>query len=362
VVKLDANNRRWWRRGSSASAPAPCPAASRACSPRRPQAAAATTFDFGFALGPRINAAGRLADMTLGIECLLTDDPAARATNWRARWTASTASGARSRRHARAGAGLAESLFDEGEEPPPAICVFDPDFHEGVVGIVASRIKDSCTARPSSSRPARRRARARAEGLGPLDPGLPPARCAGPGGQAPSRRAAALRRPRHGGRLHRGRGALRRLRAGARQVAQEWLDAPTLLRRLHTDGPLAPEYRRPDLVDTLHGEVWGQGFAPPVFSEEVEVVFADAGRREAPVAQAAPPGPAGRRDLVRPHPAAAGAGELAFRLERTSGRARAGCASWSKAPKCRFTARWWGSSPVEHDAARSLPLAARKPR
>jgi single-stranded-DNA-specific exonuclease len=56
------------------------------------------------------------------------------------------------------------------------------------------------------------------------------------------------------------------------QVAQEWLDTATLLRRLHTDGPLAPEYRRPDLVDTLHGEVWGQGFAPPVFSEEVEVL------------------------------------------------------------------------------------------
>ena len=37
---------------------------------------------------------------------------------------------------------IAESLFEEGDEPPPAICVFDPDFHEGVVGIVASRIKD----------------------------------------------------------------------------------------------------------------------------------------------------------------------------------------------------------------------------
>jgi single-stranded-DNA-specific exonuclease len=57
-----------------------------------------------------------------------------------------------------------------------------------------------------------------------------------------------------------------------RQVAQEWLDAATLTRRLDTDGPLAPEYRRVDLVDTLHREVWGQGFAPPVFSEEVEVV------------------------------------------------------------------------------------------
>ncbi|HSI53753.1 MAG TPA: DHHA1 domain-containing protein, partial [Ramlibacter sp.] len=56
------------------------------------------------------------------------------------------------------------------------------------------------------------------------------------------------------------------------EVAGEWLDKATLLRRLQTDGPLAPEYRRPDLVDTLHREVWGQGFAPPIFSEEVEVI------------------------------------------------------------------------------------------
>jgi single-stranded-DNA-specific exonuclease len=47
------------------------------------------------------------------------------------------------------------------------------------------------------------------------------------------------------------------------QVAREWLDAATLTRRLETDGPLAPEYRRTDLVDTLHREVWGQGFARP---------------------------------------------------------------------------------------------------
>jgi single-stranded-DNA-specific exonuclease len=59
---------------------------------------------------------------------------------------------------------------------------------------------------------------------------------------------------------------------GLHQVAQEWLDAATLTRRIETDGPLAPEYRRADLVDTLHAEVWGQGFAPPVFSEEVEVL------------------------------------------------------------------------------------------
>jgi single-stranded-DNA-specific exonuclease len=56
------------------------------------------------------------------------------------------------------------------------------------------------------------------------------------------------------------------------QVAQEWLDEATLQRRLETDGPLLPEYRLPELVDTLSREVWGQGFAPPTFSEEVEVL------------------------------------------------------------------------------------------
>jgi len=56
------------------------------------------------------------------------------------------------------------------------------------------------------------------------------------------------------------------------QVAHEWLDEATLQRRLEADGPLEPQYRRPDLVDTLHQQVWGQGFAPPVFCEEVQVI------------------------------------------------------------------------------------------
>jgi len=56
------------------------------------------------------------------------------------------------------------------------------------------------------------------------------------------------------------------------QVAREWLDEATLQRRLDTDGPLAPEYRRTELVDMLSQAVWGQGFAPPVFCEELEVL------------------------------------------------------------------------------------------
>ena len=55
-------------------------------------------------------------------------------------------------------------------------------------------------------------------------------------------------------------------------VAAEWLDAATLTRRIETDGPLQPQYRRVELVDVLQREVWGQGFAAPTFSEELEVL------------------------------------------------------------------------------------------
>nr|WP_227494485.1 single-stranded-DNA-specific exonuclease RecJ [Ramlibacter pallidus] len=274
VVKLDANNRRLVAQGLKRirAGQLPCGLASLFAITAR-KAQAATTFDFGFALGPRINAAGRLADMTLGIECLLTDDAA------RADELARTLDGINRERREIEGdmreqaLAMAESLFDEGEEPPPAICVFDPDFHEGVVGIVASRIKDKLH-RPTfvfaaSQAPGKEH---ELKGSGRSIPGFH------------LRDALDLVAKRHPGVLLRFGGHA--MAAGCTvaeehldvfeqalaQVAQEWLDAATLLRSLHTDGPLSPEYRRADLVDTLHQEVWGQGFAPPVFSEEVEIV------------------------------------------------------------------------------------------
>ena len=143
VVKLDGNNRRLVAQGlkriRAGALPAGMASLFKAAGRETKNA---TTFDFGFALGPRINAAGRLSDMSLGIECLLTDDSA------RAEALAKTLDGINRERREIEGdmrqqaLEIAESLFEEGEEPPPAICVFDPDFHEGVVGIVASRIKD----------------------------------------------------------------------------------------------------------------------------------------------------------------------------------------------------------------------------
>ena len=274
VVKLDANNRRLVAQGLKRVRALAMPAglASLFTAAGR-KAEAATTFDFGFALGPRINAAGRLSDMTLGIECLLTDDPA------RADELARTLDGINRQRREIEGdmreqaMDIAESLFDEGDEPPPAICVFDPDFHEGVVGIVASRIKDKLH-RPTfvfaaSAAPGKEH---ELKGSGRSIPGFH------------LRDALDLVAKRHPGVLLRfgghamaagctvGEEHIDLFEQAMSLVAQEWLDAATLARRLHTDGPLLPQYRRPELVDTLHHEVWGQGFAPPLFSEEVEVV------------------------------------------------------------------------------------------
>ena len=274
VVKLDPNNRRLVAQGlRRIRAGALQPGLAALFSAAGRQAIAATTFDFGFALGPRINAAGRLSDMTLGIECLLTDDKG------RGEELARTLDGINRERRVIEGDMreqamiIAEGLFDEGDEPPPAICVFDPDFHEGVVGIVASRIKDKL------HRPTFVFAASQADGK--------EHELKGSGRSIPGfhlRDALDLVAKRHPGVLLRFGGHamaagctieeehLDTFEQALSQVALEWLDAATLTRRLDTDGPLSAEYRRIDLVDTLHKEVWGQGFAAPVFSEEVEVV------------------------------------------------------------------------------------------
>ena len=278
VVKLDANNRRLVAQGLRRVRAGALPAGMAALfTAAARKANVATTFDFGFALGPRINAAGRLSDMTLGIECLLTDDPA------RADELARLLDGInRERREIEGGMRdqaflIAESLLAQGVngefEPPPALCVFDPGFHEGVVGIVASRLKDKL------HRPTFVFAASAAPGKGH--------ELKGSGRSIAGfhlRDALDLVAKRHPGVLLRfgghamaagctiDAGQFDTFKAALSQVATEWLDAATLTRRLETDGPLAPEYRRTDLVDTLHREVWGQGFAAPTFSEEVEVV------------------------------------------------------------------------------------------
>ena len=274
VVKLDANNRRLVAQGLKrvrAGVLQSGLASLFVASGRK--ADAATTFDFGFALGPRINAAGRLADMTLGIECLVTDDPA------RADELARMLDGInRERRDIEADMRdqaqlAADAMIDLNDEPPPAIAIYEPSFHEGVVGIVASRIKDRLH-RPAfvfaaSQAPGKSH---EIKGSGRSIPGFhlrdaldliakrQPGVLLKFGGHAMAAGCTLLARD------------FELFEHTLQQVAKEWLDAATLQRHLATDGPLAPEYRRIDVVDTLHKEVWGQGFAAPTFSEEVEVV------------------------------------------------------------------------------------------
>jgi len=274
VVQLDANNRRLVSQGlkrvRAAAMPVGLAALLRVAGR---ESAQVSTFDFGFALGPRINAAGRLADMALGIECLLTDD-ADRADALARQLDAIN----RERRVIEGdmremALEMAESLFEEGEDPPPAVVVFDPDFHEGVVGIVASRLKDKL------HRPTFVFAPSTAPGKGH--------ELKGSGRSIPGfhlRDALDLVAKRAPGVLLRFGGhamaagctvaedELDRFEHTLQAVALEGLDAATLQRRLDTDGPLPAQYLRPDLVTVLNSAVWGQGFAPPVFSEELEVL------------------------------------------------------------------------------------------
>ena len=273
VVRLDANNRRLVAQGLKrirAGRMQPGVAALFAAAGR--QAARASAFDFGFAIGPRINAAGRLSDMTLGIECLLTDD-AARATELAQTLDAIN----RERRQVESGMreqaeAMLEALLnsvDGDGEPPAALAIFDAAFHEGVVGIVASRLKDRV------HRPTFVFARGR-DGL-----------LKGSGRSIAGfhlRDALDLVSKRHPGVLLRfgghamaagctlGEEQFALFDSALQQVASEWLDAATLARTLATDGPLATEHFTVDMVRAIDAQVWGQAFEAPVWADEVDVL------------------------------------------------------------------------------------------
>ncbi len=269
VVRLDANNRRLVAQGLKrirAGRMQPGIAALFQAAARRPERASA--FDFGFALGPRLNAAGRLADMTLGIECLLTDDPA-RAAELAGELDRIN----RERRDVEAGMReqaeeLTEQIMPTGL-PPAALALFHEGFHEGVVGIVAGRMKDRLH-RPTFV------FAVGADG------------CLKGSGRSIAgfhlRDALDLVSKRHPGLLRKFGG--HSMAAGCTiaradfdtfdkafaAVAQEWLSPAALSRVLATDGPLAVEWFNTTTVAALDAQVWGQGFEAPTFCDEVDVV------------------------------------------------------------------------------------------
>ncbi len=274
VVRLDENNRRLVAQGLKRIRAGRMHAGVAALfAAARRDTRSASGFDFGFALGPRINAAGRLSDMTLGIECLLTDD-AARAGELAQRLDAIN----RERRDLESGMReQAEALLEAlgrqrssaDDTSPPALALYDPAFHEGVVGIVAARLKDRLH-RPTF-----------VFALG--GDGL----LKGSGRSIDGfhlRDALDLVSKRHDGLLKKFGGHA--MAAGCtiapahfdtfdqalRRVALEWLDPATLARKLPTDGPLQLQWFNAETVRALDAQVWGQGFEAPLFCDEVEVV------------------------------------------------------------------------------------------
>ncbi len=272
VVKLDTNNRRLVAQGLRRMRQGrmqPGVAALFAAAAR--DASRAASFDLGFAIGPRINAAGRLADMTLGIECLITDDTG-RAQELAAQLDAIN----RQRREVESGmrdqaAVQVDALYTEADAPA-ALTLFDESFHEGVVGIVAGRLKDSLH-RPCFVFALAADGRLKGSGRSIVGFHLRDAldlvakRCPGVllrfGGHAMAAGCTLVdAEP----------ATLASFDQALRAVAEAVLDSHALTRRLRTDGSLPANYFDAATITVLDAQVWGQAFEAPVFCDEVEVL------------------------------------------------------------------------------------------
>ncbi|MDR1935773.1 MAG: single-stranded-DNA-specific exonuclease RecJ, partial [Candidatus Accumulibacter sp.] len=232
--------------------------------------AKAGAADLGFIIGPRLNAAGRLADMSLGVEALITDD-AARALNIAQELERLN----RERKDIESGMqqqALAHlDAIDEESEAvaAPAITLFHPQWHQGVIGILASRIKDR-RHRPvfAFARGDGANADGELKGSGRSIPGLH------------LRDALDLVSKRQPGLLKRFGGHAMAAGATIReadlarfgelfaQVAGEQLSPADLTRTLETDGGLEEAYFSIATARLLENEVWGQGFPAPLFEDE----------------------------------------------------------------------------------------------
>jgi len=271
VVKLDANNRRLVAQGlKRMRAGRAQPGVMALFGAAKRDASKAQGFDLGFALGPRINAAGRLSDMTLGIEALTTDDPE-RALQLATQLDAIN----RERREIESGMReMAEARLDGLIEAlqgalPPAVALFDADFHEGVVGIVASRIKDRVH-RPTFV--FARGVDGQLKGSGRSIPGFHLRDAL----DLVSKREPELL-ARFGGHAMAAGATLavddvNRFALALAAVAEEWLNEQDLTRTLRHDGALPPDFATPETARLLDTQVWGQGFEAPVFCDRFELI------------------------------------------------------------------------------------------
>jgi single-stranded-DNA-specific exonuclease len=267
VVRLDDNNRTLVAQGLKrmrAGRVRPGIAALFKVAGRDPARAAA--YDLGFVLGPRLNAAGRLTDMTVGIECLLASDPA-RAHELAVQLDALN----RERREIEAQ--MQESALERVEASVDpgcyALTLFDPSWHQGVIGILASRLKERFHRPVIALAPG---SGVEAKGSGRSIPGLH------------LRDALDLVTKRHPGLILRFGGHAMAAGLTLRQAdiavfgkafddtVRSLLTASDLEQTVEVDGSLAPGDCGLELAEALESQVWGQGFPPPQFCDEFEVV------------------------------------------------------------------------------------------
>lgn len=231
-----------------------------------------TAADIGYAVGPRLNAAGRLEDMALGIECLLTDDAG------QAREIAATLNEINAERRA-----VQQQMTDEAQSAfarvaldadsaPLAVCLYDADWHPGVVGLVASKMKERLH-RPAIA-------------FAPAEPGSDQLRGSArsiPGFHIRDALAdVAAQHPelieRFGGHAMAAGLSLRReafdaFRLAFEACAQRLLTPELLQADILSDGELQPaEFDRRHAECLRDGGPWGQGFPEPTFHAHCEVL------------------------------------------------------------------------------------------
>jgi single-stranded-DNA-specific exonuclease len=267
VVPLDANNRNLVAQGLKRLRAGRCtPGLAALLRAAGRPLAEASSFDLGFVAGPRLNAAGRLADMSLGIECLITDDEA-RAANCAQELDRLN----RERRTIEASM-LQQALQAlEKVSSSESHVFFHPDWHQGVVGIVASRLKDRlhrpviCFARAEEAGAIVLR------GSGRSIPGLHLRDAL----DAVSKRAPGLIR-RFGGHaqaagLSIAAADYERFAGEFARTVEELLPAEARLRVVETDGALDAMHFSLEVARLLDAGIWGQGFPQPLFCDTFAV-------------------------------------------------------------------------------------------
>ncbi|GGX86926.1 single-stranded-DNA-specific exonuclease RecJ [Massilia dura] len=230
------------------------------------QACSATPFDLGFALGPRLNAAGRLEDMSLGIECLVTDDEG---RAWQLAQQLNEINLKRREIEAEMQDTALLHLDDFQPSHSSTISVFDDTWHQGVIGIVASRLKEKFYRPTITFAPA---GDGWIKGSGRSIAGFHMRDAL----DLVSKRAPSLIDKFGGHAMAAGLS----IRADAfdafsqafEAVGQAWLSEHQLERVIETDGPLEDAYFTTQFIELMDGIVWGQGFAPPVFCDEFRVI------------------------------------------------------------------------------------------